>query len=147
VTHASEKNPVRILFVCYGNICRSPMAAGLARKRLGEQAEVCSAGIAALGGPAADEAVLVMKIIYGTDISRHVARPLSDYDLATFDYIIALDFAIYSRLNDLAVIPEEKLYGWDIEDPLGLGLDAYKEAALKIERRLQQFLLSVGLDH
>jgi protein-tyrosine phosphatase len=137
---------VKILFVCYGNLCRSPMAAGIARRLLGDAAEVASAGIAAAGGPAAEDAVLVMKILYQTDISDHVARNISDYDLASFDHIIAMDLPIYSRLRDLRVIPDEKLSGWDIEDPLGRGYEAFKEAARKIEIRLKQWIARMGLE-
>jgi protein-tyrosine-phosphatase len=143
---ASEKKRPKVLFVCYGNICRSPMAAGLARKRFGERVEAASAGMAAAGGPASDDAVLVMKIIYQTDISGHEARNITDFDLRSFDYVIAMDFPIYSRLRDLRVIPEDKLYGWDIEDPLGRGYDAFKETARKIDRRLEQFAAKTGLE-
>jgi protein-tyrosine-phosphatase len=141
-----EKKKFRILFVCYGNICRSPMAAGLARKRYGERVEAASAGMASAGGPASEDAVLVMKIVYQMDISGHTARNITDYDLRSFDYVIAMDFPIYSRLRDLKVIPEEKLFGWDIEDPLGRGYDAYKETARKIDRQLKQFAARVGLE-
>jgi protein-tyrosine-phosphatase len=143
---APEKKRPKVLFVCYGNICRSPMAAGLARKRFGESVEAVSAGMAAAGGPASDDAILVMKIAYQTDISGHEARNITDFDLGSFDYIIAMDFLVYSRLRDLKVIPEEKLYGWDIEDPLGRGYEAYKEAARKIDRRLEQFAVKTGLE-
>ncbi|HOW85019.1 MAG TPA: low molecular weight phosphatase family protein [Candidatus Aminicenantes bacterium] len=136
----------RLLFVCYGNICRSPMAEGIARRRLGAAVEVASAGIGATGGPASEEAVLVMKHVYKTDISSHVARPVGAYDLGTFDYIVALDPSIYHQLRDYWQVPEEVLYGWDIEDPLGSGYQAYREAALAIERRLGQFLAAVGLE-
>lgn len=146
MTEAPEKMKLKILFVCYGNICRSPMAAGIARKRLGDRVEVASAGIAAAGGPASDDAILAMKILYQTDISDHVARNICDYDLGSFDYLIAMDFPIYSRLRDLGVIPEDKLFGWDIEDPLGRGYDAFKEAALKIDRRLEQWIVRLGID-
>ncbi len=141
----TERRP-RILFVCYGNICRSPMSVGLARRRLGDRAEVRSAGIAALGGPASDDAVLVMKLVYQVDISDHVARPISEYDLGAFDYVVALDYPVYARLKGLGVIPEDRLYGWDIPDPLGRGYDAYKEAALRIDRRLEPWLTGLGLD-
>jgi protein-tyrosine-phosphatase len=144
--HPPKKKKPRILLVCYGNICRSPMAAGLARKRFGDRVEVASAGMAAAGGPASDDAVLVMRIVYETDISGHEAKNITDFNLGSFDYIVALDFPIYSRLRDLKVIPEEKLYGWDIEDPLGRGYDAYKETARQIERRLEQFAARTGLD-
>jgi protein-tyrosine-phosphatase len=136
----------RLLFVCYGNICRSPMAEAIARQRLGPAAEVASAGIGATGGPATEEAILVMKLVYKIDISSHVARPVGTYDLGSFDYVIALDPSIYHHLRDIWGIPESILYGWDIEDPLGSDYQVYKETALKIERRLGQFLAAVGLD-
>jgi protein-tyrosine-phosphatase len=136
----------KILFVCYGNICRSPMAAGLAGMRLGDRIEASSAGIAAAGGPAAEEAVMVMRIVYNRDITGHVARNISDYDLSSFDYIVAMDFPIYCRLRDLMVVPGEKLLGWDIEDPIGLGYDAFKATAAKIAMRLEQMIGRLGLD-
>jgi len=136
----------RLLFVCYGNICRSPMAEAVARQRLGPAVEVASAGIGAAGGPATEEAALVMKAVYKIDISSHVARPVGAYDLGSFDYVIALDPSIYRELREIWGVPESKLYGWDIEDPLGSDYQAYKDTALKIERRLGQFLAAVGLD-
>jgi len=122
------------------------MAAGIAGKRMSGRVEAASAGVAAAGGPAADDAILVMKILYQVDITGHVARNISEYDLGSFDQIIAMDFPIYSRLRDLRVIPEEKLLGWDIEDPLDRGYDAFKETARKIERRLEQMIARLGLD-
>jgi len=136
----------KILFVCYGNICRSPMALGLARKRLGDRAEVSSAGVAAEGGPASEDAILVMKLVYEVDISDHVARNISDYDLGSFDHVVALDYSVYSRLRGLRVVAEDRLYGWDIADPLGRGYDAYKEAARRIDRRLEQWISGLGLE-
>jgi len=136
----------RLLFVCYGNICRSPMAEGIARKRLGPGAEVASAGIAATGGPAAEDAILVMKLVYGLDISAHVARPVGVYDISSFDHVIAMDVSIFNHLRTIWGVPETVLYGWDIDDPLGMGYEAFKDTALKIERRLEQFLATVGLD-
>jgi len=122
------------------------MAAGLAAKRLAGRVEVASAGLAAAGGPASDDAVLVMKAVYDVDISDHVARNITDFDLRAFDEVVAMDLAIYAFLKGLRVIAEEKLSGWDIEDPLGRGYDACKDAALKIERRLEQFVARLGLD-
>jgi protein-tyrosine-phosphatase len=122
------------------------MAAGIAGKRLSGRIEAASAGFAAAGGSAADDAILVMKILYQVDISGHVARNISEYDLGLFAHIIAMDLPIYSRLRDLRVIPDEKLFGWDIEDPLGRGYDAFKQTARKIERRLEQMIARLGLD-
>jgi protein-tyrosine phosphatase len=139
-----KKRTRRLLFVCYGNICRSPMAEALARERLGPAAEVASAGIGATGGPAAEEAVLVMKLVYDLDISSHVARPVGAFDLRAFDHVVAMDVSIYNHLRDIWGVPESVLYGWDIEDPMGSDYATFKETALKIEQRLDQFLDSTG---
>ncbi len=62
------------------------------------------------------------------------------------DHVVALDYPVYARLKALGVIPEERLYGWDIADPLGRGYDAYKETARRIDRRLEQWIAGLGLD-
>ena len=116
------------------------MAVGIARKRLGNEMVTESAGIAPSGGKATEEAVLVMKAVYGVDISGHRPRGVADADLALFDYVIAMDLSIYTRLKESNRVPEEKLFGWDIEDPIGQGYQTYKQAAKKIEKRLEQFL-------
>ena len=43
-------------------------------------------------------------------------------------------------------MPEAVLYGWDIEDPIGADYQTFRETARKIERRLGQFLATVGLE-
>jgi len=139
----TKKKP-RVLFVCYGNICRSPMAEALARRRLGQAVEVASAGVGAAGGPAAEEAVLVMKVVYRIDISSHVARPVGAFDLKGFDAVVAMDPAIRHHLRTIWEVPESKLYGWDIEDPLGSDFQTFKDTALKIERSLERFLAETG---
>lgn len=143
---AMKKPKKRLLFVCYGNICRSPMAEGIARKRLSPAIEVASAGVGATGGPASEEAVLVMKLGYGLDISGHIARPVGLFDLKSFDAVIAMDASIYHNLREFWEVPEAVLYGWDIEDPLGADYEIYKETAGKIERRLDQFLAATGFE-
>jgi protein-tyrosine phosphatase len=69
-----------LLFVCTGNLCRSPMAAALARKVLAGRAEavdVLSAGLLQGGQPATGEAVELMKR-RGLDLSTHRSRRLGD---------------------------------------------------------------------
>jgi protein-tyrosine-phosphatase len=75
----------------------------------------------------------------------HRTRSVADVDLLSYDYIIALDLSVYTRLKDSSWVPEEKLFGWDIDDPIGQGYQAYKQAARKIEKRLEQFLENHGL--
>jgi protein-tyrosine-phosphatase len=122
------------------------MAEAMARKRLGPGWDVSSAGIGAAGGPATEEAVLVMKAVYKADISSHLARPVAVLDLHGFDYIVAMDVSIYNHLREFWGVPEAVLFGWDIEDPIGSDYQTYKETALKIERRLEQFLAAIGAE-
>lgn len=137
----------RVLFVCIGNICRSPMAEGIARALFGNLMRAESAGIAATTNTRpSEDAVLVMKSFYQEDISRHRARSLDAVRLMEFDYVIALDNLVTNRIRDAGVYPAGRLLGWDIEDPIGLGRDAYERAARKIEARLKEFMAGLGLE-
>jgi len=86
-------HPKTILFVCTGNLCRSPMAAALLRRRLAEDGRadafrVRSAGTWALdGSPAAPYARQVMAE-RGLDISDHRAHELTAQDVAEADLIL-----------------------------------------------------------
>ncbi len=99
-----------------------------------------------MGDRASEDAIWVLKTIFRIDIAGHRPRSVSELDLDDFDFVIALDPGIFSRLKSTARIPEDKLYGWDIEDPYGQGLSAYVEAARRIRERLGQFLRSQGME-
>lgn len=87
----------RILFVCTGNICRSPTADGIARhwaERLGVQGEVefDSAGTHAYhNGEAPDPRAQRAARARGYDLSRLRARPVMPQDFDRFDLILAMD--------------------------------------------------------
>jgi protein-tyrosine-phosphatase len=134
--------PLKILFVCYGNICRSPMAVGIARALYGEDVDGASAGIAPVGDRPSEEAVIVVQTRYGIDIRGHRPRSLAEVEAAAFDYVIAMDLYVYERIREAAAVPEDRLYAWDVDDPLGRGVEAYFGAAAKIQDRLEQFLAS-----
>ncbi len=127
---------MKLLFVCYGNTCRSPMAAAIARGLLGEAAEIRSAGVNAVDGARpAWEAVEVMRE-RGLDITDHRARSVSRLDLAGFDTIVALDGATAEVLREEYGVAPEKLVRLCIVDPYGKGLIAYRECAREIESEL-----------
>lgn len=89
--------PVSVLFVCLGNICRSPAAQGILEKRIEEaglqgQIAVDSCGTAAFNvGKSPDERSLSASLRAGYDISGQIARQICDEDYEEFDYIIAMD--------------------------------------------------------
>ena len=135
-----REGPLRILFVCYGNICRSPMAVGIARGEHAGAVLAESAGIAPVGDRPSEESALVVRSLYGLDILDHKPRLVSAAGPGGFDFVIAMDLYVYERLKASGAVPEDKLYAWDVEDPLGRGVEAYFAAADKIRDRLDQFL-------
>ncbi|HKE44499.1 MAG TPA: low molecular weight protein-tyrosine-phosphatase [Steroidobacteraceae bacterium] len=87
----------RILFVCLGNICRSPTAEAVLRDLLSREApelavEVDSAGLGSwhIGEPP-DERALAAARRRGLDMSRLRARQVASEDFARFDFILAMD--------------------------------------------------------
>lgn len=103
--------PVRVLFVCLGNICRSPTADGVmravvAREGLGGRVEVDSAGTAAyhVGNPP-DARSVAAAAQRGYDLSPLRARQATPQDFLDFDLVLAMDRA---NLEDLqALVPEQ----------------------------------------
>jgi protein-tyrosine phosphatase len=87
--------PVSVLFVCMGNICRSPLAEGAFRAeaaRRGLAAETDSAGTGGWhAGEPPDRRAIAVAARHGVDISRQRARKVSAGDFNAFDHIVALD--------------------------------------------------------
>ena len=98
---------VRVLFVCTGNICRSPTAEGVFRALveaagLTGRIEVDSAGtIAYHAGEPPDERTQATALGRGIDLSRQRARQIEDADFGRFDYLVALDLSHHRRLIEL----------------------------------------------
>lgn len=137
----TEKKLPSLLFVCYGNVCRSPMAEGLARHSIGENARIESAGLSPVLEGATPEAIFTMGQIYGIDISRHKPRGLTDIQLELFESIIVLDAHVFKSLKSRHPSLTEKLTLWDIEDPFGQEPSAYRKAAERIKNFIDSELV------
>src|SRR5207253_406313 len=96
----------KILFVCLGNICRSPLAEGILRDKLKSrnvEVEIDSAGTASyhVGEPPDERAIKIAKK-YGVDISKLRGRQFSAKDFDDFDLIYVMDNSNYTDVIALA---------------------------------------------
>ena len=132
---------MRIVFVCYANMCRSPMAEGLARKELQGLADVESAGSHAWSGSASTDAIAVMRSRFGIDISSHRSRNVRDLKLEDFDRIIAMDSSVAESLMRAYPIVRSRLISWEIIDPIGKGVEAYERSARQILEHIRELHL------
>ncbi len=103
---------IKVLFVCLGNICRSPSAEGVFRKLVEEQGldetiEIDSAGTHAyhVGSPPDSRAQEAARR-RGIDMSSQLGRRVDGGDFYTFDYILAMDESNEYHLREMAP-PEE----------------------------------------
>ncbi|NUT74609.1 low molecular weight phosphotyrosine protein phosphatase [Pseudomonas sp. C1C7] len=102
---------MRVLFVCLGNICRSPTAEGVLRQKLREagladQVEVASAGTGDWHvGKAPDKRSQAAARLRGYDLSAQRAQQVTRADFATYDLILAMD---NSNLRSLKALQPAK---------------------------------------
>jgi protein-tyrosine phosphatase len=120
---------MRILFVCLGNICRSPTAEAVLRDLLAREApelsvEIDSAGIGDwhIGEPP-DQRALVAARRRGLDMSRLRARQIVSEDFARFDFILAMDRANLSDLRGRAPTQYRERVRLFLEFAPDLGID------------------------
>jgi protein-tyrosine phosphatase len=103
---------MKVLMVCLGNICRSPLADGLLRKKVKEQnlnIEVDSAGTSGIhAGEAPDVRMQKVAADFKTPINNLKSRKFIVDDFDNFDLILAMDKSNYSNIRQMARTQEEK---------------------------------------
>ncbi|MCW9033057.1 MAG: low molecular weight phosphotyrosine protein phosphatase [Rhodospirillales bacterium] len=105
---------VRVLFVCLGNICRSPAAEGVFRhlveqEGLAGEIEIDSAGTASYHvGESPDQRSQASALRRGIDMSHQRARQTKPSDFETFDYVLAMDEDNLRNLQ--AICPDPKTH-------------------------------------
>jgi protein-tyrosine-phosphatase len=149
-----NKLTTRVLFVCTGNTCRSPLAEGLARdwerKRTpnGLTIEVGSAGVAAgPGSPASEQTIEVLKE-RGIDLTLHHARMLTPEMVDEADVIYTMTPAHAQAVMQIAPDSAHKVFPIDplnpIADPIGHPIEVYRQVADQLETlidaRLKEFI-------
>jgi len=103
---------MKILMVCMGNICRSPLAEGIMKSKLkqyGIEGMVDSAGtISAHKGEAPDHRSCEIALKNGIDITDQRARPFQRSDFDAFDWIFVMDKENYSSIMKIAATQEQR---------------------------------------
>ncbi|MEX2155893.1 MAG: low molecular weight protein arginine phosphatase [Gemmatimonadales bacterium] len=134
-----------VLFVCTGNICRSPLAASLlerALKERGLEVAVTSAGTGAWDGAPASEGAYLVGLECGLDLSAHRARLLSRELVEQADLILTMARHHRARVDELG--GEGRVFvlgeyagreGDDVEvsDPFGGNLEVYRDTCVELE--------------
>lgn len=98
----------KILMVCLGNICRSPLAEGILKSKLSNNFVVDSAGTANYHvGSSPDKRSVAVARKHGLDISNLKGRQFEVSDFDTFDMIYVMDESNYQNIMKLARNPED----------------------------------------
>ncbi len=131
---------MKILFVCTGNTCRSPMAEGLFKKLVSdnkiENIESSSAGLFAMTGDEVSLNSVKACERFGVDISSHRARRITAYILDETDKFVCMTSEHAASLS--LYVPSEKIIvlGDGIPDPYGGDLETYMICANSIKSAL-----------
>jgi protein-tyrosine phosphatase len=153
---------VRVLFVCMGNICRSPLAQGvfedvLRREGLEGEVSVDSAGTGAwhVGSPP-DERALSAASLRGVDISSQRARRITPEDCHNFDYVLTMDEENYRAVAGLcrrsAVVRPFLDFATDspetaVPDPYYGGPDGFEHVLDLVEEASEGLLDDIRRQH
>ncbi|MEY8759226.1 low molecular weight protein-tyrosine-phosphatase [Chryseobacterium tongliaoense] len=100
---------MKLLMVCLGNICRSPLAEGIMKTKVPGNFFVDSVGTISMHeGEHPDKRAIKTAANHGIDISRQKSRPITKEDLDLFDKIYCMDIDVYEDVISKAKNEEQR---------------------------------------
>ena len=138
---------MRVIFVCHGNICRSPMAEAIF-KSLTDNVEVLSAGLYALEGESASSNAIQVCGYNDLELRNHESKNFYDLDIRDDDLVLTLTFDIRDNIKqrypDLEVYTVKEYAGekefLDIKDPYGEDVEVYEICFCEIKEYLENIV-------
>ena len=142
---------MKILFVCTGNTCRSPMAQVMAAQLFGEGFEIISAGVMAMSGVTASAHAIAVMNERQLDLMKHQSQPVTDDLLASVDLILTMTTGHKGALSQNAgnkayTLGEYAGNKIAVSDPFGGDIEVYRTCAdeihellLKIQDKIKKF--------
>ena len=128
----------KVVFVCTGNTCRSPMAEGYLKEKKKIGYEISSRGIAADGSAVSENSVLVMKEI-GIDISSHISKQMSYADTEENHVIVCMSSSHADILEALGV-DKLKIHVLGVSDPFGGDAEIYRNCRDQIVAAVDELI-------
>jgi arsenate reductase (thioredoxin) len=132
----------RVLFVCIGNMCRSPMAEGFARKLGGDILDIYSAGTSP-SGYVSEDAIEIMRELK-IDISRLESKGLGAVPVGDMDIVISMAPVPARRL-----VPRRfagRVIDWRVDDPVGRSLDVFRRVRDELHVRVTNLIDQIRRD-
>ncbi|ANO34986.1 protein tyrosine phosphatase [Vibrio breoganii] len=135
----------KILVVCIGNICRSPIGEELLKQALPNK-QVTSAGLGALVDKPADSNSIAVSEQNGHDLSNHIARQINTKMIADNDLILVMEKGHIDAITKLAPAARGKtmLYGhWlkkEIPDPYKQSIEAFEHVYELIDKSAKEWI-------
>ncbi len=143
---------MKILFVCLGNTCRSPIAEGLGKKRAAghglNEWEIESAGtLGLIGEPASENAILACEEM-GVNIGGHRSRGVTPELLRSFDYVFGMENAQIDYCKELAPGISSRIFliggfgsgakNEEVPDPVGSDLRNFRKTRDLIREHIER---------
>jgi len=137
----------RVMVICTGNICRSPMAAAILQEELrSNDIEVTSAGLGALGGHEADALAVMLMEERGLDVNGHRAVQFDGQRGLACDLILVMETAQRRAIEQNWTLLQGRVYRlghwgkFDVDDPYQRGEQAFRKSLTTIDRGVGQWL-------